>query len=144
MKLNRSRTWKISVVTYHDEKYDYHSSKMAAKRKNDRRKDWYLTFFLSQLSHRASTHPPLPRVYPRVVPRARGFSRWAVQSWRMSALSTSSGDCTEKVEKNREEAEREGLVSKRNLEESQNEEHSSKAKRNKPTKSATDIQWKFW
>ena len=44
MKLNRSRTWKISVVTYHDEKYDYHSSKMAAKRKDDRRKDWYLTF----------------------------------------------------------------------------------------------------
>lgn len=61
-----------------------------------------------------------------------------------AASSNSSGDCTEKMEKNREEAEKEGLVSKRNLEESQNEEHTSRAKRKKATKSGTDIQWKFW
>lgn len=62
----------------------------------------------------------------------------------MSAASNSSGDCTEKMEKNPEEAEKEGVVSKRNLEDSQNEEHTSKAKRKKLTKSGTDIQWKFW
>ena len=61
-----------------------------------------------------------------------------------AASSNSSGDCTEKMEKNREEAEKEGLVSKRNLEDSHNEEHTSRAKRKKPTKSGTDIQWKFW